>query len=106
MLYEERVENDQRQRAGQRARHQRTPAIDVAVDELVDDRDRHRLVLGRLQEGERVDEFVPAQRKAEDECRDQPRNRERQYDLDQDLPAAHAVDPRALLLPEQDWTEI
>ena len=45
VLDEERVEDHQRQRADQRAGHQRAPAIDVAVDELVDDRDRHRLVL-------------------------------------------------------------
>src|SRR4051794_9089105 len=50
VLDKERVEDDQRQRTGQRAGHQRAPAIDVAVDELVDDRDRHGLVAGRLQE--------------------------------------------------------
>src|SRR6185436_4832781 len=71
MLHEEGVKDNQRQRARQRPRHQRAPAIDVAVHELVDDRDRHRLVGGRLQEGERVDELVPAQREAEDECRNQ-----------------------------------
>src|SRR6478752_3872720 len=54
VLDKKRVENDQRQRSRQCACHQRTPAIDVAVDEFVDDRDRYRLVLSRLQEGERV----------------------------------------------------
>src|ERR1700704_1505190 len=57
VLDEEGVEHDQRQRAHQRARHQRAPAIDVAVDELVDDRDRHRLVLGGGDESERIDEL-------------------------------------------------
>src|SRR6266852_2735108 len=106
MLDEERVENDQRQRARQRARHQRAPAIDIAIDEFVDDRDRDRLVLGRLQEGQRVDEFVPAQREAEDEGRDQARDRQRQHDLDQDLPAAGAVDQRAFFQLERNGLEI
>src|SRR5688572_7897055 len=47
VLDEEGVKDDQRQRAGQRTRHQRAPAVDVAVDEFVDDRHRHRLVLHR-----------------------------------------------------------
>src|SRR6266404_3226455 len=106
MLYEERIENHQRQRARQRARHQRPPAIDVAIDELVDDRDRHRLVLGRLQEGQRVDELVPAQRKAEDEGRYQAGDRQRQHDLDQDLPTARAVDQRTFLQFERDGLEV
>src|SRR5216683_8386174 len=97
MLDEERVENDPRQRARQRARPKRSPAIDVAVDELVDDRDRHRLVRGRLQEGQRIDEFVPAQREGEDERRDQPGDRQRQDDLDENLPARRAVDQCAFL---------
>src|SRR5712671_7310227 len=52
VLDKERVKNDQRQRARQCACHQRSPAVDVAIDEFVDDGDRHRLVLGRLQEGQ------------------------------------------------------
>src|SRR5258708_33325955 len=51
MLDKERIEDHQRQQPAQRPGLQRSPAIDVAVDELVDDRNRHRLVLGRLQEG-------------------------------------------------------
>src|SRR5215470_10961042 len=106
MLDEEGVKDHKRQRARQRARHQRAPAIDVTVDELVDDGDRHRLVLGRLQEGQRVDELVPAQREAEDERRYQPGDGERQHDLDQDLPAAGAIDQRAFLELERDGLEI
>src|SRR5215813_13953385 len=87
VLDEEGVEDDQRQRADQRPRHQRAPPVDVAVDELVDDRDRDRLVLGRGNEGERVDEFVPAQGEAEDEGRNQSRHRQRQDDLGEDLVA-------------------
>ena len=106
MLDEERVEDDERQRADQGAGHQRAPFVDVAVDEFVDDRHRHGLVRRRLQEGQRVDEFVPAQREAEDEGRDQPRHRQRNDDLDQDLPARGAVDQRAFLELERDGLEI
>ena len=80
MLDEEGVEDDQWQRADQRARHQRAPAIDIAVHEFVDDGDRHRLVGGRGNERQRVDELVPAQREAEDEGGDQSRQRQRQDD--------------------------
>jgi hypothetical protein len=59
-----------------------------------------------LQEGQRVDEFVPAQREAEDEGRDQAGYRQRQHDLDQDLPAAGAVDQRAFLKLERDGLEV
>src|SRR5260221_10173036 len=45
VLDEERVEDDDRDRTKQRAGHQRAPMIDVALDELGDDADRHRLVL-------------------------------------------------------------
>src|SRR5712671_5452427 len=106
MLDEEGVKDDQRQRTRQRARHQRTPAIDVAVDELVDDGDRHRLVLGRLQEGQRINEFVPAQGEAENERRDQAGYGQRQHDLDQYLPAARPVDQRAFLQLERDGLDI
>ncbi len=85
MLDEEGVEDHQRQAADQRAGHQRAPAEDVAVDEVRDDRDGHGLVLVRRNEGQRVDELVPAQREGEDEGRDQPRHRQRQHDAGQDL---------------------
>src|SRR5215471_4620783 len=104
VLDEEGVEDDQRQRADQRPRHERAPPVDVAVDEFVDDRDRDRLVLGRGNEGERVDEFVPAQREAENEGRDQARHRQRQDDLGEDLVAAGAVDERAFL--ELEWNRL
>src|SRR5215207_8288741 len=106
MLDEEGVENDQRQRADQGAGHQRAPAVDVAVGELVDDGDRHRLVLGRGDEGERVDELVPAQREAEDERRNQAGDRQRQDDLGEDLPAAGAVDQRAFFKLVRNGLEI
>src|SRR3569833_2099850 len=85
MLHEEGVKDDERQRAGQGSRHQRTPAVDVTVHELVHDRDRHRLVAGRLQERQRVDELVPAQREADVVGRYQAGAGVRQHDHDQDL---------------------
>src|SRR5215203_5513131 len=97
MLNEEGVENDERQRADQRPGHQRAPAVDVAVDERGDDRHRHGLVRRRRDEGERVDELVPAQGEREDGRRDHPRNGERNDDLGQDLPAARAIDQGAFL---------
>src|SRR3954462_68759 len=106
VLDEEGIEHHQRQRSDQRPGHQRAPAIDVAVNELVDDRDWHRLVLGRGDEGERVDELVPAQREAEDEGRDQSWYSQRQDDLGENLPAAGADDPRAPLELERDGLEI
>src|SRR6516225_4433503 len=57
-------------------------------------------------EGERVDEFVPTQREAEDEGRDQSRHRQRQDDLGKDLVAAGAVDKRAFLELEGNRLEI
>ena len=47
VLDKERVEDDERQRADHRARHQRAPAVDIAVDQRGHDRDRHGLVLRR-----------------------------------------------------------
>src|SRR5215469_8163316 len=52
MLHKEGVKDHERERTSQGACHQRTPAVDIAVDELVDDGDRHGLVWGRLQEGQ------------------------------------------------------
>ncbi len=106
VLDEEGVEHDQWQRSDQRACHQRSPTIDVAIDELVHDRDRNGLVLGRGDEGECVDELVPAQREAEDESRDQPGHCERQHDPGEDLPATRAVDQGAFLQLEGDGLEI
>src|SRR5882672_340529 len=45
ILDEEGIQDRNRQRAEQRARHQRAPVVDVAFDEFGDHPDRHRLVL-------------------------------------------------------------
>src|SRR5260221_8673099 len=56
------IEDDERQRARERARHQRAPAIDVAVDEFVHDRDRHRFMALAANKGKRIDKFFPSPR--------------------------------------------
>jgi len=64
MLDEEGVKDDQRQRADQRApAHQRTPFVRYRRRRnFVDDRPPATVLFGvDWQEGERVDEFIPAQ---------------------------------------------
>src|SRR5215468_5101725 len=53
---EERIDDRHRDRAEQRARHQRTPEEHVAADQLRGDADRHGLLVGRAQEHQGVDE--------------------------------------------------
>src|SRR5688572_10833236 len=103
---EEGVEDHQRQRADQRSCHEGAPAVLVAVGERGDDGHRHRLLAGGVDEGERVDELVPAQRHAEDGGRDQAGHRERQDDAGEDLPARRAVDQGAFLEFVGDGLEI
>src|SRR5262245_18649339 len=56
VLDEERIDERDRDRAKQRARHQGPPVEHVAADELGRDADRHGLLLGRRQEHQRIDE--------------------------------------------------
>src|ERR1700694_4688336 len=65
MLDEKRVDDGQRDRAEQRARHQRPPKEHVAADQLRGDADRNGLLLRRRKEYQRVDELVPRQREGE-----------------------------------------
>src|SRR5215207_6319526 len=80
MLDEKGVENDERQRTHERPRHERSPAVDIAVDERSDDRHRHGLIVRGGDEGEGVNELVPAQGQGEDGRRDHPRDRKRNDD--------------------------
>src|SRR5712692_9168765 len=66
MLDEKRVDERDRDRAQQCTRHQRPPEEDVAADQLGRHANRHRLLLRRGEEDERIDEFVPRQREGED----------------------------------------
>ena len=45
VLNEEGIEDDEWQRADQRASHQRAPAVDITVNQRGHNRDRHGLVL-------------------------------------------------------------
>src|ERR1700682_130344 len=97
ILDEERVDHGHRDRAEQRARHQRTPEEHVAADQLGGDADRNGLLLRRGQEHQRVDEFVPRQREGENTGGEDARHSDRENDIDHRLPTRRAVDPRALL---------
>src|SRR5713226_2010943 len=87
VLDEESVHERDRDRAEERARHQRPPVEDVAADQLRDHADGHRLLLRRGQEHERVDELVPRQREREDARREDSRHRDGEDDPD------HRLDP-------------
>ena len=106
VLDEKRIHHRDGKRAEQRARHERAPVVDVALDELGHDADRDGLHFRRRDEREGVDELVPRQREGEDARRDEPGHRERQDDLHEDLPARGAVDQRALLQLERDRAEV
>src|SRR5215467_3856702 len=66
VLDKERIDEGDRDRAEQRARHQLPPEVDVAADQHRDDADGNGLSLGRRQEDQRVDELVPRQGERED----------------------------------------
>src|SRR5262249_55232352 len=74
MFDEERINNRDRNRAEQRPRHQLTPVEYVAANELGGHADRHRFLLGRGEEDQRVNELVPRKREREDPGREDPRN--------------------------------
>ena len=106
VLDEERVDDRHRDRAQQRARHQRPPEEHVAADQLGGDADRHRLLLGRGQEHQRVDELVPRQREGEDAGRQDAGHRHRDDDVEHRLPARRAVDAGAFLELLRDRLEV
>src|SRR5678815_3098620 len=76
ILDEERVDERDRHRAEQRARHELAPEEDVAADQLRDHADRNGLLLDRGQEHERIDELVPRQGEREDAGRQDPGHRD------------------------------
>src|ERR1700730_17814077 len=106
ILDEERVDHRHRDRAEQRARHQRPPKEHVAADQLGGDADRNGLLLRRGQEHQGVDELVPRQREAEDAGGEDARHGDRENDVDHRLPTGRAVDERALLELLGDGIEI
>src|SRR5262245_25991055 len=59
VLHEEGVDERDGHRPQEGARHQRAPEEHVAADQLGHHADRHRLLLGRGEEDEGVDELVP-----------------------------------------------
>src|ERR1700674_1642727 len=87
VLDEEGVHDRDRDRAQQRARHQRSPEEHVAADELRGDPDRHGFLLRRGQEHQGVDELVPGQREGEDAGRQDARHGDGEDDVDHRHPA-------------------
>src|SRR3954451_3169945 len=106
MFDKEGIDDRHRDRAQQRARHQRPPEEDVAADQLGGDADRHRLLVGRGQEDEGVDELVPAEREGDDAGAQDARHRHWYDDVDHRLPARRAVDAGALLEFLRDRFEV
>src|SRR2546422_6145753 len=77
VLDEEGVDEGDGDGAQERAGHERAPVEDVAAHELGKDPDRNRLLLGRREKDERVEELVPGQGEGEDPRREDPGNGER-----------------------------
>ena len=78
----------------------------IAVGKGRDDGDGNRLLRLGVDESERIDELIPAQRQAKDARRDQTGDGERQDDLDQDIPARGSVHQGAFLKLIGDGFEI
>src|SRR5258708_20950112 len=106
MFDKEGVDDRHRDRAQQRTGHQRPPEEDVAADQLRRDAYRHRLLVGRREEHQGVDEFVPRQGESDDARRQDARHRDRNDDVEHRLPARGAVDARALLQLLGDGLEV
>src|SRR5437868_4014757 len=106
VLDEERIDDGHWDGTDQRAGHERAPEEDVAADELGGHADRHRLLLGRREEHERVDELVPRQCEGEDAGRENARDGDRENDVQHRLPARRAVDARAFLELARDRLEV
>src|SRR5215204_2813786 len=98
---------EQRKRDGrdQRRRHQRLPEEDIPPDQVVRDARGHRSLLGGRDERERVDELVHAQREGEDDCRQDPGERDRKDDQEERLQSRRSVDQRRVLELLRDGLE-
>src|SRR5579864_7129999 len=106
MLDEERIDQRHRDRAEQRAGHQRAPKEHVAADQFGGDADRHGFLIRRGQEHQRIDELVPRQREGENAGGENARHRDRKDDVDHRPPARGAVDARAFFELLRDRLEV
>src|SRR5688500_2008628 len=91
------VEQRERDGRNQRRRHERLPEEDIPPDQVVGNARRHRSLLGRRDERERVDELVHAQREGKDDRRQDPRERDRKDDQEERLQSRRPVDQRRVL---------
>src|SRR5262249_18668030 len=94
---QERIDDQWRRRAEQRAGHDLPPVEDVALDQRGDDADRQHQLVGRGGEGERIEELRPRHREGKDGRGDQPRQRHRNEHAGEDLPVVGAVHQRRLV---------
>src|SRR5947207_2223833 len=97
VVEEEDVDADDRHRREHRPGHERAPVVDVATDQVRGDADDRGLVGALRDEGEGVDELVPAQREAEERRADDAGHGHREHDPGERLHPGGAVDERALL---------
>src|SRR2546422_10401310 len=97
LVEEEVVDDRDRYPDEQRARHERAPEVHVASDQLRRHAERHGLLLGDGDEGERVEEVLHGQREREDHRRDHPRPAHRQHHAQERAELAAPVDHRRLL---------
>src|SRR5215467_2555760 len=97
ILDEERVDDGHGDGAEQGARHELSPEVNVAADQLGDHAHGHRLLLRRGEEDQGVDELVPGQGEGEDPRGEDAGNGDGEDDADHGPEARGAVDARALL---------
>src|SRR5438034_970714 len=97
VVEEEDVQNHDRDRAEDGARHEGAPEVDVATDQLGRNPDARRDLLRGRGEGECVDELVPGEREGEERRADEPRHGHRQHDAPERLDARGPVHQGALL---------
>src|SRR5215510_10087605 len=97
ILDEERVDDGHGDGAEQGARHELSPEVDVAADQLGDHAHGHRFLLRRGEEDQGVDELVPGQGEGEDPRGEDAGNGDGEDEPDHGPEARGAVDARALL---------
>src|SRR5678816_4093839 len=97
-LVKKQVVDDRHRNADQqRAGHQRAPEIDVAPDQLGSHAQRHRLLVGDGDEGQRIEKVLHRQRERKDHGGDDPWPADRQHHPQQRTELAAAVHHRGFL---------
>src|SRR5215510_13050025 len=105
LVEEEVVDDGDRHPDEQGARHQRSPEVDVATNQLGGHAQRNRLLAGEGDEGQRVEEILHREREGEDDRGDEPRPAYRQDDTAERAELAAAVHHRRFLDLERHCLE-